>query len=398
MKYGILDMEMASTHFQVKLDTLAQALNVDPNKYRFGLRQEAFSMPALDEDPVTLAATAASRLLKRTGRDAIRTMIVATESGIDQSKSMGLFVQRLLEMSSHMRIIETKQACYAATASLQLALGIVARNPAERVLVIASDIARYAVDTPGEPTQGAGAVAMLVGADPTLLEIEPISGVWSAHIDDFWRPNDSSTPIVDGERSLDAYLGAFTGAWEDYLAQGGAPVETIDYFVHHQPFTKMAIKGHRRLVEHTGVMLDEQKVEPSLNYTPQFGNSYTASLYMGLLSLLHSDNDLTGKRIGLYSYGSGAAGEFFTVVPQPGYRKFLRPEIVAAAIAERQELSFDEYRQLHAAHERGSKENYVNPVVTAAPYRFAGVRDGARYYQANELPAITGAFTPLNPN
>lgn len=395
MKLGIIDMEMATTHFQVKLDTLAAALDVDPNKYRYGLRQEAFSMPALDEDPVTLAATAANRLLQRTGREGIRTMIVATETGIDQSKALGLFVQTLLELSSNMRIIETKQACYSATASLQMALGIVARKPEERVLVIASDVARYAVDTPGEPTQGAGAVAMLVGVDPQLLEIEPASGVWSAHIDDFWRPNDSSTPLVDGARSLDAYLGAFTGAWEDYLAQGGSPIEEIDYFVHHQPFTKMAIKGHRRLVEHTGAAIDEQRVEPSLSYTPQLGNTYTASLYMGLLSLLHSDLDLTGKRIGLYSYGSGAAGEFFTMVPQPGYQKLLHPEIIAAAITDREELSFAEYRRLHAAHERGSKQDYTNPRVTGAPYRFAGVRDGARYYQHNEPQATTGAFSLL---
>ena len=36
------------------------------------------------------------------------------------------------------------------------------------------------------------------------------------------------------------------------------------------------------------------------------GNCYTASMYVGLASLLEqSDRDLTGKRIGLFSYGSG---------------------------------------------------------------------------------------------
>src|SRR5699024_11363655 len=69
--------------------------------------------------------------------------------------------------------------------------------------------------SPGEPTQGAGAVAMLVGADPRLVEIEPISGLNSADVDDFWRPNDSSTAIVDGALSVSAYLDALTGAWED---------------------------------------------------------------------------------------------------------------------------------------------------------------------------------------
>lgn len=392
MKLGIIDMELASSHFMLRLDTLAAALGVDPNKYRFGLRQQSFSLPALDEDAVTMGATAASRVLERTGKDDIRTIIFATESGVDQSKSAGIFVQALLGLSTNTRIIETKQACYAGTAALQMALGMVARNPAERVLVIASDVARYATDSAGEPTQGAGAVAMLIGADPALAVIEPVSGVWSAHIDDFWRPNDLSTPLVDGERSLDAYLGAFTGAWEDYLSRGGAGISEIDYFVHHQPFTKMAIKGHRRLAEHLGQQLDESRTEPSLGYTPYFGNSYTASLYMGLISLLHSKEDLSGKRVGLYSYGSGAAGEFFTAVIQPGYLELIRPEIARKEIADRVELSFAQYRELHAAHERGSAENYANSRVTKAPYRFVGVRDGARIYAASALPIVTGTW------
>ncbi|WP_166986132.1 hydroxymethylglutaryl-CoA synthase [Canibacter zhoujuaniae] len=396
MKLGIVDMEMATAHHSVSLSALAHATNVDPNKYRFGLRQENFSMPALDEDAVTLGATAASRVLARTGKTAIRTLIFATESSVDQSKSAGVFAADLLDLSVNTRIVETKQACYAGTAALQMALGIVARNPQEQVLVIASDIARYAVNTAGEPTQGAGAVAMVVGADPQLLEIEPQTGVWSAHIDDFWRPNDLSTPLVDGARSLDAYLGAFTGAWEDYLAHGGAGLDEIDYFVHHQPFTKMAVKGHRRLVEHTGKLIDEQTVEPGLRYTTQFGNSYTASLYLGLLSLLHSDADLDGKRIGLYSYGSGATGEFFTGVVQPGYRRVIDSHYADAAINEREELSFEEYRALHAAHERGSKHDYQNPRVTRAPFRFVGVRDGARSYQRNTLPTDSGVISTIN--
>nr|WP_256438221.1 hydroxymethylglutaryl-CoA synthase [Canibacter zhuwentaonis] len=392
VKLGIVDMELASANYVVRLDTLAKATGVDPNKYRFGLRQEAFSIPALDEDAVTLGATAAARVLERAGQEGIRTLIFATESGVDQSKSAGMFVHSLLGLSTAVRVIETKQACYAGTAALQLALGLVSRNPSERVLVVASDIARYAVASAGEPTQGAGAVAMIIGADPALLEIEPVSGIWSAHIDDFWRPNDLSTPLVDGERSMDAYLGAFTGAWEDYRARGGFELAEIDFFVHHQPFTKMAIKGHRRLVEHTGKNVEESRVEPSLNYTPYLGNCYTASLYIGLLSLLHFKRELSGKRIGCYSYGSGAEGEFFTGVVQPGYERFLHPNIAAQEIAGRTELSFEEYRDLHVAHERGSAVNYSNSRKTRAPYRFVGLCDGARVYADSTLPIVTGTW------
>ncbi|MGO1434616.1 MAG: hydroxymethylglutaryl-CoA synthase [Canibacter sp.] len=386
MSLGIIDLEMATTHFAVELDTLAEANDVDPNKYRYGLRQDQFGMPALDEDPISMGATAAARLLERTGTDGIRTLLFATESGVDQSKAAGMFVQDLLDLPTNMRILETKQACYAGTASLQVALGIVARHPQERVLVIMSDIARYAVNTAGEPTQGAGAIAMLIGADPELIEVEPTSGVWSAHINDFWRPNDLSTPLVDGALSLDAYLGTLTGSWDDYAAQGGAAASEIDRYVHHQPFTKMSVKAYRRFAEHIGTELDETLLEPSLGYTPHIGNSYTASLYVGLTSLLHYDNELDGKRVGLFSYGSGAAGEFFTVKVLPGYRDRVNGERIQRELAERPRLSFEDYRALHAAQERGSRENFDNPYTTTAPYRFAGVRDGARVYEATPTP------------
>ncbi len=384
MSIGIIGLDFATTHYKVELDTLAAGLGVDPNKFRYGLRQEQFSMPAIDEDPVTLAATATSRLLARTGTDGIRTLVFATESGVDQSKSAGLFLRSLLDLPAGIRMFEMKQACYAGTAALQAALGIVARNPQERVLVVMSDVARYAVDTPGEPTQGAGAVAMLVGADPQLLEIEPHTGVWSSDTDDFWRPNDLSTPLVDGALSLEAYLDALTGSWDDFTARSGLGAADIDHFVHHQPFTKMAVKAFAHFVDYTGVALDaETQLEPGLAYTPRIGNSYAASLFIGLTALLHGDKDLTGDRVALYSYGSGAVGEFFTGKVVAGYRDALDRERFVAELDAREDLSFVEYRTLHAAQERGSKTDFENPRVTDAPFRFAGVKNGARYYEKN---------------
>src|SRR5690606_13380750 len=131
-------------------------------------------------------------------------------------------------------------ACYSGTAALQAGIGIVSRFPEERVLVIASDIARYELDSPGEPTQGAGAVAMLISADPAPAEIEPATGLFTADVDDFWRPNDLSTAVVDGALSVSAYLDALSGAWDDLQSRGGPGIDAIDRLLYHQPFTKMA--------------------------------------------------------------------------------------------------------------------------------------------------------------
>ena len=417
---GIDDIELATSHHVVKLDDFAEANGTDPAKFHLGLGQDEFSFPAPDEDVVTMAAAAAAPIIARSGTEGIRTLLFATESGIDQSKAAGMAVHSLLELPSQMRVVEVKEACYSATAALQAAVGIITRSPGQRVLVIASDVARYELDTPGEPTQGAGAVAMLVSANPKLLEIEPVSGLNSADVDDFWRPNDSTTAIVDGALSVTAYLDALTGAWTDLAAQGGPEMAEIDRVLYHQPFTKMAKKAQVHLAGLTGEDLDTEIVAggsgaagtdvsnvaaadgsadsaadgsatvvtgprdtglaTSTLYNRRLGNSYTASLYAGLCSLLDHDADLAGKRIGLFSYGSGSVGEFFTARVVPGYEQHSRRQAVTEALDARVPLSIDEYRALHAA-ELSSAEDVSTPKVTAGPFRFAGIKGRARLYE-----------------
>jgi hydroxymethylglutaryl-CoA synthase len=67
--------------------------------------------------------------------------------------------------------LKIKHACYGAMAGLTAAVNYIlsGRAKGRKVLVIASDIARYGKDTAGEPTQGAGAVAMLVSVSAAFV-------------------------------------------------------------------------------------------------------------------------------------------------------------------------------------------------------------------------------------
>ena len=392
---GIHDLELATAHHVVDLGALAAANGTDPAKYRLGLGQDQLSFPAPDEDIITMGAAAALPLLERNGTDGIRTLLFATESGVDQSKAAGVSVHRLLGLPPQVRVTEFKQACYGGTAALQAALGIVSRSPDERVLVIASDVARYELDSPGEPTQGAGAVAMLVGADPAILEIEPLAGLYTDDVDDFWRPNDSSTAVVVGALSVSAYLDALTSSWDDLQSQGGPGIDEIDRILYHQPFTKMGKKGQQRLAEHTGAALstaltaeeaerdagarDTGLVTGSI-YNRRLGNTYTASLFSALAALLDHDPDLAGRRLGLFSYGSGSVSEFITGVVRPGYLERRGGERVAAALDGRVPLDIASYRELHG-RTYPSAQDVETPRVTRAPFRFAGLRDRARQYE-----------------
>lgn len=382
---GIDAIAIATTHFELPLVELAQATDVPVGKYHVGLGQVHMSVPAPDEDAVSLGADALSKLLPATGTEGVRSLFFATESSVDQSKSAGVYLHSLLDLPQNIRTVEFKEACYGGTAALQAALALVARNPEERVIVVAADVARYAVDSSGEPTQGAGAVAMMVSANPRLLEIEPTSGVYTRDINDFWRPNDSTTPYVLGHLSMDAYMDALVGAWDDYAARTGTATTDLARFVHHQPFGKMARKAHRRLMEHAGDTRGDEVIEAGLLYGRDIGNTYTAALYIGLSSLLaNEEEDLTRQRLGLFSYGSGAVAEFFVGSPVAGYRDRLRETgadrlAVEAMLGARVSLSFPLYRALHAAVRKDS-EDYETPAETKGPFRFAGVKDRVRIY------------------
>ncbi len=126
---------------------------------------------------------------------------------------------------------------------------------------------------------------MLISANPRLVQIEPLSGLHTTDVMDFWRPNYRTTAVVDGRLSLRAYTESLSGAWADLQAQGGPSFTDIDTFCYHQPFTKMAVKAHQHLTKVVGAPRDPEvldaQIGDSLRYNKQIGNSYTASMYIG---------------------------------------------------------------------------------------------------------------------
>src|SRR5699024_9910510 len=133
------------------------------------------------------------------------------------------------------------------TAGIQSAMGHLTMHPESKVLILASDIAKYGVNTGGEPTQGAGAVAMLLSADPSILAIETNSAMYTKDINDFWRPNYSEYAYVDGKYSNEAYLGTLTAVWDRYKEQFDAQLSNFEALLFHVPYTKMGRKALKEL-------------------------------------------------------------------------------------------------------------------------------------------------------
>jgi hydroxymethylglutaryl-CoA synthase len=389
---GIQRISLYTAPYYLDMDDFAAARGEDSEKFHTGLGQDQMSVLPPDEDIVTLAANAADPILREFDAKTITAVLFATESGIDQSKSAGAFVHGLLGLSNRCRVVELKHACYGGTAALQMAANMVRVNANEKVLVIASDVARYELGSPGEATQGCGAVAMLITDQPDILALEVGTGYYTEDVMDFWRPNYRDTALVDGKYSTMVYLTALKYAWQYLSESRNLSYQDFARFCYHLPFGKMAVKAHGRLMKIAGLEANDEELNrvmgASLGYNRTVGNSYSASLYFGLTSLLETDRDnLANQRIGLFSYGSGCVGEFFTGIVGENYQQHLYQSAHHRLLASREKLTFSKYLSFYKQFgEVERSDNIELPVYTKGRFRLSAIRAHKRQYADQQRP------------
>ena len=330
MKIGIDKIGYYVPRYYMDMTSLAKERNQDINKYKVGIGQHKMSIISPAEDIVTMALEAAKSILTQEDKDAIDTILFATETAIDYSKAAGNYVHRMLGLQHNVRILELKQACYAATGSLQLALDYVRMQPNKKVLVLSSDVAWYGFNTPGEATQGAGAIAMLVSTNPRLAEVH--KGTFTTEeLPDFYRPSYQEIPIVDGHLSIRCY--------NDMLKKVD-PNKNFIYTCFHMPFANMAVKANK-VYSHP---ISDEKIETVKAFTQEVGNIYNGSLFLSLISVLSlAKETLADQTIGMFSYGSGAIGEFFSVTIQKGYEDVFNKDAMLKHLDDRDEIDFETY-------------------------------------------------------
>ncbi|MEO9295718.1 MAG: hydroxymethylglutaryl-CoA synthase [Nitrososphaera sp.] len=257
---------------------------------------------------------------------------------------------------------------------------------------------------------------------------------------DFYRPFGKETPLVNGGYSNLLYLIQVRKAFDAYkekaintglvkLNEGEAITDHIDFFSVHLPYRRMGEKALAYLLRHEwrhlprwkhvtkevgmdepqpkdprgtieSILADtdfmkadeqfrrmfmqtsfynetyEKKMASSLEASAQIGNLYTASMYMGLRSLLEFEykkgTNLDGKRVGFGSYGSGSSAMVFSGIIQPTYKEIVRSMDLDRDIGDRIKLSIDDYERLHR------KELDLNESVAKARQEFVLVGLGGK--------------------
>ncbi|KYH26525.1 hydroxymethylglutaryl-CoA synthase [Halalkalicoccus paucihalophilus] len=396
---------------KLKLDlpnTFAPAKGEDPEKYTKGLGLNASSFPDTYEDIVTMGANAAHRLMEHEGLtpEDIGRIDVATESSFDNSKPVSTYIAGCLERVyegkfSHANKGERKFACLAGTQSIDDAYNWIksGRNRGRSALVIATDTALYARNDPGEATQGAGAVAMLISEDPDLVSLSTEQGYGSADETDFLKPN-QQFPSVDGKRSVQVYLARMREALEDFEGVAGRThTDDFAYIPFHTPFPgmvrKAALFGYRHMIRDTSMEDDlageigrqpreeafdsegdfeealreymdglkrtdayqewyARVVDPTLTISREVGNWYTGSVHLARASALKTafeeGRELAGERLLVGSYGSGAQAEIHAETVQPGWEEKIADLTIDEGIERRYDLDYDEYERVHDVH------------------------------------------------
>ncbi len=387
LEYGIDSAAFYTPRYFLDLNTLARARQIPADKFYVGLGQEKMAVIPPDENIITLAANAAEVALSHIDRNEIDLVLFATESGIDQSKSAGLFVHRLLKLPKHCRVLELKQACYSGAGGLRIALSMLQTNAAKKVLLITSDIARYGLNTPGESSQGAGAVAMVLSSNPRLIQIENEAGYYSDDVMDFWRPNYRDEALVEGKYSCELYLKLLKETYLQYKTASGRTYEDHHHFCYHIPIPRLAEKAHQKLSSIAGFRLTEtevqQQMEDNLHYSRITGNCYTAALFLGLISLLeNSKEDLSHKRIGFYSYGSGCTAEFFSGIVQPNYQALLNHEYHQTLLSARVELIQEQYEAFYNFKFPTDGSHLIVEHHSAGPHRITEFKEHQYFYES----------------
>jgi len=202
----------------------------------------------------------------------VKFLGLGTESSTDNSAGAiivkGMVDSALLArgkppISRSCEVPEFKHACLGGVYGMKGALRQLALDGAgSQAIVVCADIAEYARGSSGEPTQGAGAVAMLLEENPKLAEVDLInSGSASDYrIMDFRKPmlrfcgqDRSEThqvqdfPVFNGKYSTTCYIDETLHALNDMYRKRGLVaadyLRSLNTVFMHRPYRRMPETG-----------------------------------------------------------------------------------------------------------------------------------------------------------
>jgi hydroxymethylglutaryl-CoA synthase len=450
MKTGIdaISFDVANIHLPIK--TLATARNIEPEKLEKGLGLIKMTLPDAHQDAVVFGANALTKLIteNKINLNEISRIYVGTESGIDSSKPIASFLIDLMEQKfgedslAECDVVDFTFACIGAVDALQNCIDFVKLNPTKKAIVVATDFAKYDLNSTGEYTQGAGAVAMLVTANPRIIAFDENWATSTKGVFDFFKPyrslskeainqNESNDPwfdnleaeieihkdqpVFDGQYSNQCYMDRTRNAYFSFKKLKNTTetlYNTWNSIIMHLPYSFQgrrmlseiyALDSAEKIIADDSTPTDYQtkikevaksdeykkfvteKLQPAELASSLIGNLYTGSIFMGLLSTLahyyDTKKEISGTKFGFLAYGSGSKSKVFEGTIQPEWKSALSQTKLFENLEESVEIDFATYEKLHKKEQKESIRTPKQEWVLDRIEKEIPNLIGARYYK-----------------
>jgi len=282
--------------------------NQDGEAMSRGLGVEEKSVPALDEDTITISVEAAWNMLQRrpdiASKD-IEALYIGSESHPYAVKPSATVVAEAIGAVPDCTCADLEFACKAGTAGIQMVAGMVSSKQIKFGVSIGADCAQGKPGDALEYTAGAGAAAFLMGDKNPIAILEGTCS-YTTDTPDFFRREGEMFP-VHGSRftGKPAYYKHVMSATKKLFEKLGTEASDYDYCVFHSPNAKFP----QRVAKKLGFV--SKQIEPSL-VVSKIGNTYSGSAMLGLAAVL--DVVEPDDRILMTSYGSGAGSDSFSFI------------------------------------------------------------------------------------
>ena len=450
MKFGIDAIAFDVAKIHLPIITLAKARNIDPEKLEKGLGLLKMTLPDAHQDTVVFGANALTKLILNSNinLEDIARIYVGTESAIDSSKPIASFLVALMEQKfgentlSECDVVDFTFACIGGVDAMQNCIDFVRLNPTKKSIVVTTDIAKYDLNSTGEYTQGAGAVALLISSNPQIIAFDSNWSTSTKGVFDFFKPyrtlskevitgnlnNENwfdnleaeieihkDQPVFEGQYSNQCYMDRTRTAYFSFKKNANFPTSVYASWksiIMHLPYSfqgrrmlseiyvldhkNQIISGNEDASEYQNKLKEISKSEEYRNFVTEklqpaeiasslIGNLYTGSIFMGFLSTLahfyDTKIDVSNEKFGFLAYGSGSKSKVFEGTIQPNWEAALANVHLFETLENSHEIGFESYEKLHKKEQKRSIESPKSEWILDKIENENPNLIGARYYK-----------------
>src|SRR5579859_1485600 len=317
MDAGIVSYGAYVPRYRITPEEIGKVWGADGAAMGAGLNVRRKSVPAPDEDTITISTEALRVALVRGKIDPqeIGALYVGSESHPYAVKPTATIVAHAVGATPNLTAADFEFACKAGTAAIQTCMGMVASGMIKYGVAIGSDTSQGAPGDALEYSASAGGAAFVIGRDKVIARVERTLS-YTTDTPDFWRREGQRYPSHSGRFTGEpAYFRHVTECAHKMMERAGTTPKDYAHVVFHQPNGKFPQRVGRQLG------FNEAQMRHGL-VTPFLGNTYSGAALIGLANVL--DHAEPGQRILVVGYGSGAGSDAFDLLTTDAIATFDR--------------------------------------------------------------------------